>query len=310
MAISNEELLQYVERFKNTGMSYAQIAACISLELDDYDVTKDRVQKLFQKYNKMVEPELERDVFVVGDFHGAPHPLILRDILKIKPSVLILGGDLFDQNEWSTHPFSSGEKAELLIDETTRLDDFFNAIKKKLPYIDMIAYRGNHEDRVMRAFPQKARMLMKDPFDELCRRHEIYQVHDKVIGSYPDRPDELIGVADYTYVMDDILFSHQNILSCEKLWRWYTDWFKVRKLENIKYMVQHHTHKIRMITEAGGWYTIVETGMGGKPETEGYKISYQAKWKPGVLGYTLIHQMRPSSNDHWKSVSLNLIQPH
>lgn len=308
-----------IVELRKDGFSYARIAEILS-ERDGQPYTKDALQKIGQKAFKAetdatrtdrirqwIGDSLEvsapepvtsgtRKIFALGDVHGTIDPKILSTILMESPDLIVIGGDIMDQAAQSTHDPYPGQKYPNIRDEIASARAWLGILRSRLPNTEIVIMRGNHDDRVIRRLkevPEDLRDLISDPFDLIVNGLNGVRLNKQEL--FFDRPynsqPQPMAISEYLYVIGDVLISHGNFLSAEKLAQRIDEWKKPLGLPDLSVYIQFHTHHWRHIIDQGGWRHLIEPGMAGVAATEAYKLaSHNIKWKPGVLGCIVFSQ--------------------
>jgi hypothetical protein len=295
--------------------SFSKIATILNEEYPEEHFTKDRVRGMYvraaQKEAKDhltdtirewlgtsfvdVKPppnnSICRKCVAFGDLHGSPSIELLKQIDYKNIDVLIVGGDILDLAALSTHAPYRNQSHRSVKSEVASVRAYLEYVRNENPSIHIILMQGNHDDRYLRKLyevvPEPLRELFNDPLELVIEGLENCTIAETLIHL----GETQVGKTSYLYPFGDILFSHGDFLSAEKLEKWYSDWRKVSNLGDFRYYVQFHTHKMRHEICHGGLTHLIEPGMAGTRDTEEYKIIGQKlKWKPGVPGFMSFEQ--------------------
>ena len=247
-----------------------------------------------------------RVVVAIGDLHGNPHPALLKLVAEQKPDLIIIGGDVYDQAQFSAHPKGWLEEKEQFHLEQKRILAYFQTLLS-LTDAQIVVMRGNHDDRLFRRLvdllPTDYLQYYNDPIQILADTIDDPRLTvnaTAVSMKSPRMPEVEAGKIAYLYVEGDAFFSHLNFsggqpgAAVKKFSDWMTDWHKVLGLPEPVLCVQFHTHQWSYAFPRAGYLCLVEPGFAGLPNIEGYKIGYHAKWKPGTLGAVAFKQSKPN----------------
>lgn len=266
----------------------------------------------FDAIKRPKKPSTIRTIVAVGDLHGNPHPAMLPLIIGQKPDLIIVGGDIYDQAAFSTHPKGYGEKTEAFENEQVRVRAWYETLLTHT-LADMITMRGNHDDRffkqLMDLLPPHFLPFVTDPLDVLfaglpTERCKIHSTDARMHHS--SLPDEAMGKLTYMLPLGDALLSHANFTggetttAVEKLAKWVGNWYQPLGWPDPSLLIQFHTHQWVYLRPRAGMRVLAEPGMAGMPAVEGYKIGYQSKWRPGTLGAVSFKQ--EIVNGEWKTL--------
>jgi len=248
------------------------------------------------KYKQPAKPSKRRKVVALGDLHGNPHPALLPLIIAEQPDHIEVGGDIYDLACFSAHPRGWDEEKDEFGQEHKRVTAYFETLLLKTP-AQIIIRRGNHDDRFWRRicdyFPAAPRSLFNDPLDLLVSSlasKRIATASTDVTAHHPRLSTETLGKVAYLGQLGDAIISHCNFSGSEpgaavgKLSKWLDEWHQLLGWPEPTLCIQFHSHQWSYQFKRGGFLALVEPGMAGMPVIEGYKVGYQAKWKPGTLG--------------------------
>lgn len=290
--------------------SFASIADTISHEWSN-DITKDQVQKIYQK----LRPVKSRKIVAIGDLHGNPDHDLIDMVIDEKPDKVIIGGDLLHGAEFSRHLPSYSEVIDTIEQEEARV---IKALLRLDCPIDLMT--GNHDEnirkRILETIPTQARryVTVKDPFENIAKMvPDCTTIDTSVRAHYPDNSSAELGSTRFMLPVGDLLISHFNftgVKAMDKLLKFAFDWGDYLAWPRFKVLVQFHTHRLSWTEQLGGHRILIEPGMTGLPITEGYKVQFEPKWQPGIIG-GLVFEQKVSGSD-WKTdlSSLRLLRPH
>jgi hypothetical protein len=269
-------------------------------------------------------PETDaRRIVAIGDLHGAPSAAMLAAVIRAKPDVVVIGGDLTNQQQASAHGFSRQDKQTTIRQELANVRAFIEAILLYLPDCIILIMRGNHDDWLMKKaadlLPAYLLEFVQDPFDVLMaglppERVELVKTEWQAHTPH-DNPTEF-GHSEYMLVLGDALFSHANFTAAQpggavtKLHNWlYGDkgWAAYLGLPRLPILCQFHGHKIADLQPQGGNARWFEPGMGCEPYVESYKAGYQVGWAPGALGALCLDQ--EYIDQGWRTYNAELLKP-
>jgi hypothetical protein len=268
--------------------------------------TTDRLREWFgdswrdYRKPKPQRSQNHRKVCAIGDIHSAPNTSLVNQIVERDPDIIVLGGDLLDGDKPNRHVKLPDDPAPRAAQEeigiVRAMAQFF--LHRTRAYLKVI--RGNHDDRW---FKKVAEMLDEDtlslfidplkaaiaglPRTELVKIHLTYQL--------PGSAERDFGETNYMYNMGDVLFSHANFTgpnsgdAVRKLLTWTDRWRRTLGIDP-SIFVQFHSHGQAWLTHDGGNVILIEPGMGCDPAAEAWKVRYDLKWKPGVLGALYFEQ--------------------
>lgn len=270
----------------------------------------------------------ERVVAAIGDLHGNPDPLLAAELIRRKPDLTIVAGDVHDQQYASVHkPMTRREVQHQRRvehrDESAALRAFFEALLEENPEGEVEYFLGNHDAWSLRAaldaLPPGLLELFSSPLDLLTFNlgPRFKAVGQPVIYHFPDGHVQDTGHNnEFIYVCGDVLLSHINKVggmtetAVSKLYRhWFSAWEHTLGLEHVRVLMQFHAHGRSMKTERGGHMLLIEPGMAASVETESYKHSYAGKWRPGIQGFALFVQYCEGDGWHTDLGSLELVAP-
>lgn len=274
-------------------------------------------------------PRTVRQVAAVGDFHSRPDPAVLAALVRSDPDVLVIGGDMFDNQYASRHPSETRREHRQKV--AYGLQDEMAANRAALELLleetraDIRVMRGNHDQWPLKTVVGTALEWLvevyRDPLetvvDALGERVQLvgFEVRYRLPSGHTV---ETGHDNEFMYVLDDVLFSHLNFTTSQtetgvsKLYRhWFSKWRLTLGLADVRVFVHFHVHSRNLQNVDGGHITLIEPGMGGTPAAEGYKHSYQQKWRPSVQGMVRFMQYQQAGGG-WRtdSNSIELIAPH
>lgn len=248
-------------------------------------------------------PDKVRKAVVCGDIHGRPNAALFRVIADENPDLIVIGGDVYDAAQASSHGKLPGERRDSFKDEVAR-------VRVGLEYLldntraRLIVIRGNHDDRIYKRLsellPDYLLDLFPDPLQLLIQDLPRCEL-SKVRWQFNAAP-----LADTAYValVGDMLVSHLDKTGTEagdavkKLAVWIDGWRRTLNCDPVV-LVQTHAHKKAILWQDSGNRVLIEPGIAAEPMIEGYKVQYGAKWKPASVGaVALTQELR---GDDWQT---------
>ncbi len=273
-------------------------------------------------------PRQERLVAAIGDLHGNPDPVLTRDLVRSKPDLTIIAGDILDQQWASAHqPMTRQElrhqRRREHRDESASVRVFFETLADEIEGGEFELFLGNHDTWALRsaldALPAGLLELFSDPMDLLLFNlgPRFRKVGHPITYHFPNGDVQPTAMEnEFIYVCGDVLLSHLNKVSgvtetaVSKLYRqWHTAWSDTLGLNDVRMLVQFHAHSRSMKTVRGGHMLLIEPGMFASVETEAYKHSYAGKWGPGVQGFARFVQYLDGATWRTDLGSLELVAP-
>lgn len=331
-------IIDRIRELRARELPFSQIASMISVEFGG-EFTKDMVQKLYQRRFRVDNPqhlaadaarrylqttlkprekvastiEDRRKIVCIGDLHGKPHPGILSTVLQTNPDMVVIGGDIFDQAQFSHHERGIDAREDAFEVEMQHMRAFLEVLHEHTEAI--VVVRGNHDNRMFRMLsellPQHLLRYFNDPLDVLVSGlPRIELVRNDLYANRPGLTKEGIGYVRHVYVLGDALVSHAHFSSAEDFYyKWVVKWRRFLGWPEFSVLIQHHTHAFKHQLCEGGHLTLLDAGMGGEASIEQYKVEASAKWKPGQLGFVYFEQNK--NGDRWVSDhrSVRLIWP-
>lgn len=309
------DIITRIETFRalEPPMPFSAIASQLTIETGKI-WTKDQTQKLYTRQSK----KLSRLVVVVSDIHAAPDEELTRLILDIKPDLLVVAGDLFDENQFSRHPRGLDETKKTFRHEMEVNRKWLKILAANIAKIELLW--GNHDhwlygilaeilpDDVLEYFPDVLALASEGLGNVSVSKMPVEAV-------FPNGSTSAIGNTRYMAWVGDCLVSHANFsgskpgFAVSKLYDWVQEWRRPLGWPEPAVYIQAHGHKMAMLDRQGGYSILVEPGMGGTPSVEGYKVGYQAKWQPGNLGAVRFVQELVGNNWKTKRETVELIRP-
>ncbi len=275
---------------------------------------------LSSKYKPALPSSNSRTIVAIGDLHGNPHEVLLPQIIAANPHLILLGGDALDLALFSAHPKEWGERTTEFEVELKRVVAYLQVLLTRTR-ARIIILRGNHDNRVYRQLcdliPDHLRtfITVSDPLELVVKGLNSDRVSlnmQTITAHHPRLPESEMGRTAYLYPLGDAVLSHCNFSGSEpgaavgKLSKWMDEWHQMLGWPEPRLLIQFHSHQWSYQFKRGGFLCLVEPGMGGMPAIEGYKVSYQAKWKPGTLGAVSFRQTKV--NDQWVT-ALETVHP-
>lgn len=331
-----DAVLLRIKELKDLDFSFSQIATALNDEFDQSNYTKDSVRGLYvratqkeikanltdtirewfgttfedrKSINSIAKSwETRRDCVAFGDLHGSPSLELLKKINYQSIDTLIIGGDILDLAALSTHAPYRGQINKSVKSEVACVRAYLEFVRDLNPNIEIVLMQGNHDDRYLRKLyevvPEELRELFNDPLELVINGLNNTYIAETAIAA----GDTKLGNSSYLYPYGDILFSHGDFLSAEKLLTWYENWRKLTGLGDFKAYVQFHTHKSRHEIIHGGMTHLIEPGMAGTRDTEVYKVAGQKlKWKPGTPGFMSFTQYKDDGEWHTDDTSIKIV---
>lgn len=273
-------------------------------------------------------PAETRLVCAVGDLHGMPDPLVTAALIEQHPDVVIIGGDLTDQQEASRHGAETRDEASArrqrtLQDELTSVRAWLEVLLERTS-ARLLILRGNHDQwayKHMRdLLPAYLIDFFRDPLDVLTTGlgERVSIVGHPVTYTHSNGDVQPGGVNEFMFVYGDALFSHLNFCqsvtetAVNKLHRqWFQQWRLTLGIDHVRVLTQFHSHGRALRSAEGGHVLLLEPGMGGCVTVEAYKVSYNSKWRPGVQGFAAMTQYWDRGAQDWRTDlgSVQLIAP-
>jgi len=273
-------------------------------------------------------PAETRLVCGIGDLHGDPDPLITAALIKAQPDVIVVSGDMTDQQQAGRHGSETKDEARrrrqrAFQDEMTNVRAWLETLLDQTSARLMI-FRGNHDQwafkRARDLLPDWMLDYFNDPLDVLTDAlgDRVTIVGQPVIYHHPNGTQQRGGDNEFMFVYGDVLFSHMNYTqsvtetAVSKLHRqWFAKWRRTMGLDHVRVLVQFHSHGRALRSVEGGHMLLVEPGMGGNATVEAYKVSYNTKWGPGIQGFAQIAQHWHKTAQEWRTDfgSVQLVAP-
>jgi hypothetical protein len=237
-------------------------------------------------------------------FTVKPHAGFLPGIIGKRPTDIIIGGDIFDQAQFNSHPTSMDETVEEFDSEMQRMRAWLELLHESTS-ANIVIVRGNHDDRLYRQLsellPKSLLKFFSDPLDVLIAGlPRIEVVRDDLYANRPGMAKEIIGHVRHLYVLGDAIISHAHFGSAEDFYyKWLVKWHRFLGWPEMGVVVQHHTHSFSHKLCEGGHLTLLDAGMTAQASVESYKVGASGKWKPGTLAAVYFEQNK--SGDQWLS---------
>lgn len=244
-----------------------------------------------------------KKIIASGDLHGYPDEILIDSIIKEQPDEIYFVGDIFDQAQFSAHNGDYGEVAEEFSCEVERVSNCFQDILKSTRATITVS-RGNHDDWLNKLLvalvPESARAFCQDPIDIVAARvwkdfpGRLKKTVTELNVKLPHKSFKLEKSLRYLEIVGDAYLSHLNFVASKpgeaalKLSNWLSEWVDVLGWPKPRLCIQLHVHNKSYSWTRGGHLCLVEPGMAGWSEE--YKISYQAKWRPGTIGACYFEQ--------------------
>jgi predicted phosphodiesterase len=275
------------------------------LERLPFDDTTDRLREWFgdswQSYRKpKPHSQNHRNVCAIGDIHSAPNTSLVNQIVERNPDVIVLGGDLLDGDKPNRHVKLPEDPAPRTVQEEIGIVRAMAQFFLDRTDADLKVVRGNHDDRwfkkVAEVLDDDELSLFIDPLKAAMAglpRTELVKI--RLTYQLPDSAERDFGETNYMYNMGDVLLSHANFTgsnagdAVRKLLVWMDRWRRTLNIDP-SIFVQFHSHGQAWLTHDGGNVILIEPGMGCDPAAEAWKVRYDLKWKPGVLGALYFEQ--------------------
>ncbi|MCC7451756.1 MAG: metallophosphoesterase, partial [Anaerolineae bacterium] len=267
-----------------------------------------------------------RRVVAVGDLHGAPSAGLLAAIINLQPDIVVVGGDLTNQQQVSPHAQTPSKQRQQLTlrEELARVRAYLETILTQLPQTVILIMRGNHDDwayrKVAELLPPYLLDFFQDPLDVLLAglpESRVELVTSEWSAYTPAGSAEEFGQSQYMLILGDTLFSHANFTSGQeggavrKLHQWLYDkgWADYLGMPKLRVLCQFHGHKIAHLRPHGGLMHWIEPGMACDPAVEAYKAEYKTSWGPGAQGGLYLEQQYLSHANLWKTSKVQLFEP-
>lgn len=295
--------------------------------LDEEESTIDRFRREFgdswneAKAPPIREPGQHRKILAFGDTHGNPSKRLLPVIIAESPDLIVIGGDSLDCDEINPHPRPIHKKKITIKEDIACNRAFLQAVRERVPApIDIMT--GNHDkwphraiadaglDWLFELYPEPLELIAEGiPDVGLVGAGLSYKLPDEAMIPFSDTP--------FLYPLGDAILSHMNFTSkhpgavLPKIAEWLMEWYRPMGLPEPALVIQFHTHKSSRIEKQGGYLTLIEAGMASDPSNEAWKVEYQPKWTPGVLGMVVFEQDRDPTSGEWKTdrSSIRVIHP-
>jgi hypothetical protein len=267
-----------------------------------------------------------RRVAAVGDLHGAPSAGLLAKLIALQPDIIIIGGDLTNQQQVSPHaqPPLKQRQQLTLREELARIRAYLETLLVELPRARLLIMRGNHDDWAYRKaaelLPPYLLDFFTDPLDVLLAglpQNRVERVASEWLACAPSGNTAEFGQSQYMLILGDALFSHANFTAgveggaVRKLHQWLYDkgWADYLGMPKLRVLCQFHGHKIAHLRPHGGLMHWIEPGMACDPAVEAYKAEYKTSWGPGAQGGLYLEQQYLSHVNLWKTSKVQLFEP-
>jgi hypothetical protein len=240
-----------------------------------------------------------------------------------QPDVLVVAGDLLDGRESSPHAEMPHAPKRTIREEMQTVRAYLEQLLLSTK-ADVLVMRGNHDSwpakraaEALAAYPDVL-AFWRDPLDLLIEQLPASRV--KMVNTlwryhYPDKSTAELGQTQYIALLGDALISHANFCGAcagdavRKLSDWLRKWQGTLGLPELALLVQAHVHNVAFVESDGGHQVWVEPGAAFEPCVEGYKVDYQPKWKPGVVGAAVFEQELCRETWLTNRASVRLIRP-
>lgn len=267
-----------------------------------------------------------RRIVAVGDLHGAPSAPLLAALIALQPDIVVVGGDLTNQQQVSPHVQTPSKQRQQLTlrEEMARVRAYLETILMELPQAVILIMRGNHDDWAYRKaaelLPAYLLDFFQDPLDVLLAglpESRVELVTSEWAAHTPAGNIEEFGQSQYMLILGDALFSHGNFTSGQeggavrKLHQWLYDkgWTDYLGMPKLRVLCQFHGHKIAHLRPHGGLMHWIEPGMACDPAVENYKAEYKVSWSPGAQGGVYLEQQYLAHASLWKTIKVQLFEP-
>lgn len=272
--------------------------------------------------NKSNRSPLSRRVCAVGDLHGDPDPHIIRAIAACDPTHIIIGGDSMDSKQASPHIDEGKKNGRTLMEEASAVRASFEyLLDNTSAIIDII--EGNHDQwtkkLVTEKVPEWLLDFFTDPLDLIVDGlpvNRVHRINTQLTFMYPDGRVTPFTESRFLYPFGDALISHMNFTSklpgqaVTKLAAWIEEHRQQLGLPEFALYIQNHGHKSAKLDTRSGWRVLVEPGMGGNMQTEGYKSVYKTSWLLGTPGFTYFEQNNIAGEWLTNRSTIKNIQPN
>jgi len=264
-------------------------------------------------------PKPTRHVAVVCDLHGHPDMAMIARIIREKPDIVVLDGDIFD-----AFAFSHWEK-----DHTSPLADELARVRAALEAfvahgIQVIMDSGNHDDRAKKYFarnisPEFMPLVQYDLLElvacDLQGEHSVSLADNKHVIRLAMLPGVTVTNNCYDFTtptgavhsnaiqnnwlvhLGDALIGHAETArkgearSVDAFAEWVDLWRVPLGWGEIRLILQAHVHRAAKSFPRAGHQVRIEGGFAGRVSDLQYTHDYgSTKYAPPVISYTHFNQ--------------------
>lgn len=244
-----------------------------------------------------------RKIAVISDCHGKPHVAGIEAMLKEKPDLALLVGDITDLASCSRF----AQELRIPIDQDlANVRAMLERISEVCP-VEMGS--GNHDRRLSSYFSNRIdadymRFVWTNVLEMSAQGLENVSVVKNMHGFQTPGGHifEEVLKTSFLIFQGDAVFGHaeaarkHELTTVRAFAEWYNNWRKPMMWPDASVIGQAHIHRAAVGFGSGGHNIMIELGTMLDPSVLQYTMESDIRYSPPVVGYTILEQTKKNGN--------------